>query len=220
MESKDFAGWVSNQALFQRNLIALVVKGFGPSVPDHETLTQTAKTLIEMHALSINGLENGLIYDRVADRCEPKPSKPIFRYGEKYGYPVTELHRHWMEDLLWKKPDSVLVEDTKLSVMFIEPDPTHTLVVDAWLCEEFHPVMFGGIPGVRDLVRENYAAVITVEYDAKTRRGSEINQTAAELLKGLNVQSANPHGRSRLADALAVSLNYKNESICDPGNIR
>ena len=203
--SPDLSEWVTNQSCMQRNLIPILVAGFGPRVPEHEIQTRMLRSIIELHAFKISGFQRSLDYDVHRNVIMPgHPGTPKCTYGEKYCRPIDNFHRTWMSDWL-AKADDLSREDAKVSVLFFEPNSTLDDIVEAYLCENMYPRHLSGLAPRRDITVSHPPAEVYVEYHANTRQGETINLFAKQILKTISIQSSDPDARSALVSSIASS---------------
>lgn len=114
--------------------------------------------IIELHAEHISGLRTGFTvsqYTTTQVRALPTESRAAIHLTEKYGRPVDRTMHSWADryndyqvDNEKKKPASepkIQLEDVTIDVLFIEPDPTGTLVNTAWLGRNLYPAYYSGI---------------------------------------------------------------------------
>jgi len=73
------------------------------------------------------------------------------------------------------------------TVLFIEPDTTHKIVVDAWLSSNMFPKGNGDRTGKRNLTEAGEAPEITVEWTSITMNNEATLVLADKILKTLNV---------------------------------
>lgn len=186
---------VTDMTHYRRNVIPVVIKGFGPSVPNHEELTKIATSMIEMSALRIEGLLSGMAF-QLDENARPtivhryEDTAPHFWYADKLNYPIRKFHQNWMQDLLLPvfqsdtevDENNSLFIDRTLDVVFIEPDATCTVVTDAWVCKNFYPFVLN-TEGKRDTTGGVAdAATLDVKYHANTECNEAVVALAKELL--------------------------------------
>jgi len=240
----DLAEWVSNQAYVRRNLICLLVeapKGFS-LLPNPESWIATLRALVELHPLSIDGLNAGLEVEFASNPVggggqqqedftdvKETQSKPVFRWGEKYGMPIATFFRGWITNLMMdpntkfanvatlaNKPTDMLSDQSAATMIFIEPDPTHTKVVKSWLITNMMPQGTGEITGRRDLTQANETPTYDISFTGIAQYGIGVDQFAQQLLDGISLTGANPQLRPAFVDAitadiLAAKKGYSNE---------
>ena len=200
----------------RRNIIPVLIRGFSPSVPNSEKLTEAVKTMIELYSTKIDGLYSGFEFQFNGEHLDlverHSDSVPVIEYANLYG-PFKDLHRHWMEELLLpvfkEHPDLEIDDerlvDTTVDVLFFEPDPTHTVAVAAWFCKNFHPFSVE-MEGVRDIQRPLQPS-LRVKYAGKTEQGEAIDKLAASTLSQLIAASSNPYERADFVNRAASNTN-------------
>ena len=241
----DYTQWVSNQSYIRRNLFCLLVeapRGF-TYLQNGDKYTGVLKSLVELHALSIDGLNAGLevetsetpvggsgqMQQHFTNVTEAR-SNPVFRFDEKYGMPVASFFRSWITHLMMdphskvanigtlsgNKPTDMLADMYSATMIFIEPDPTHTKVVKSWLCTNMFPTGTGEIVGRRDLTAAGEQTTYDITFTALTQFGLGVDQFAQRLLDGINITGANPYLRPAFineisADVRAAAVGYENQ---------
>ena len=209
--SPDVSEWVTNQSYTQRNLIPILVAGFGPRVPEYEIQTRVLRSIVELQAIKIAGFQRSLDYDAHRNVIMPgHPGTPKCTYVEKYGRPIDNFHRTWMSDWL-ANADDLSREDAKVSVLFFEPNSTLDDIVEAYLCENMYPRHLSGLAPRRDITMSHPTAEVYVEYHADTRQDESTNLLAKEILKTISIQSSNPYARSALVSSIASSQDVKKQ---------
>lgn len=151
----DLTEWISNQQYVARNLITVVVRNLKATEEHGDLLGMSIRAILEVHPLSIKGFWTGFCADH-----SYMPS-PTFRLAEKYGRPVDRVLTAWREDydryrnVLCPAPGQQVPtrEEATIDVMFFEVDPTHTVIVKAWLGTDMFPLEYEGIESSRDVVR-------------------------------------------------------------------
>lgn len=218
----DLTSYVSNSSYVKRNLIALLIeapRGFD-DLENGDLYKSTLKALVELHPKSIEGLQQSLTVDHAENavggggemqedftNVTRTRSTPTFVWNEKYGKPVTYFLRNWITGLIMdpitKYPTVVskglrslqdlLPDYTGMTVLFFEPDPTHTKVLEAWLCTNMRPKTTGDITGRRDLTQANETQDLSIEFTALTQVGLGVTQLAQRLLNSMNLTGLNPN---------------------------
>lgn len=231
----DFSAYVSNSAYVKRNLIALLVeapRGF-QDLDDPDRYVNTLKALVELHARTIDGLNATLTVDFVENavggagevqqdvgNVTRARSEPVFTWTEKYGKPVQSFLESWIINLIMepgnkvpavvtrgtRRPTDLLPDYNSMTVMFIEPDPTHTKVQTAWLCTNMKPNGAGDKTGRRDLTAGGESLDISVTFSALTQVGVGVDKFAQQLLDELNLTGSNPNLRPAFVDSIEADV--------------
>lgn len=232
----DLTEWVSNQAYIKRNLICLLVeapKGF-QYLPNPEYWVATLRALVELHPLSIEGLNAGLEVEvtdnpvggggqRHQDFTDVKEatSAPVFRWSEKYGMPVAAFLRGWITNLMMdqnskfanvatlsasNRPSDMLADMYSATMAFIEPDPTHTKVVKSWLVTNMWPLKTGEITGRRDLTQAGEPTVYDIGFSGIAQYGLGVDAFAQKLLDGITITGANPYNRPAFLNSISADV--------------
>jgi hypothetical protein len=234
--SQDLTEWVSNQAYVRRNLICLLVeapKAF-QLLPNPEYWIATLRALVELHPMSIDGLNAGLEVETIENpfggggqmqhdftNVTETQSVPVFRWNEKYGMPISSFLRGWITNLLMDPnskfaniatlgpqfaPSDMLADMYTATMAFIEPDPTHTRVVKSWLVTNMFPKGTGDIVGRRDLTQAGEAQSIDVTFTGIAQFGLGVDYFCQQLLSGINLTGANPHLRPAFVDRIDADI--------------
>ena len=80
-----------------------------------------------------------------------------------------------------------------MSVLFFEPDPSHTRVIEAWLCTNMQPMSAGDITGSRDLTAASEMITHSIEFTALTQVGFGVRKFAQSIFNQMNL--INPQTR-------------------------
>jgi hypothetical protein len=234
--AQDLTEWVSNQAYVRRNMICLLVeapKAF-QLLPNPEYWIATLRALVELHPMSIDGLNAGLEVETIENpfggggqmqhdftNVTETQSVPVFRWNEKYGMPISSFLRGWITNLLMDPnskfaniatlgpqfaPGDMLADMYTATMAFIEPDPTHTRVVKSWLVTNMFPKGTGDITGRRDLTQAGEAQSIDVTFTGIAQFGLGVDYFCQQLLSGINLTGANPHLRPAFVDRIDADI--------------
>ena len=218
----DFEGYVSNSAYVKRNIIAVLVEyplGFN-HLPHPERWIRTLKALVELHPASITGLASTLTVNYAEhavggagelqedfSNVLRERTRPVFNWTEKYGKPINAFLDGWITNLMMDpitkvpnvmtrhghKPFDLLPDYTGMTVLFIEPDPTHRQVVTSWLCTNMHPMTAGEVIGRRELTSDGELAEYSVGFTSLTQVGMGVDLFAQRYLDDMNLSAVNPN---------------------------
>lgn len=228
--------WVSNQSYIPHNIFCLLIeppKGFA-LLKNPEKWVSALRSLVELHPLTIEGLNAGLTVETVSNAIggagqvqedyvdvKEEPSKPVFRWVEKYGMPIQKLLRTWITYLLMnphsKYPDVITLADGvkpkewtadmyTATMMFIETDPTHTKVMKSWLITNMFPLSDGGLTARRELAAGQQALTLDITFTGIAQFGFGTDKFAQELLDGISTVGANPMARAAFVDKISADV--------------
>jgi hypothetical protein len=109
--SPNLTEWVSNQAYIRRNLICILLEapGFFQLMPNPEIWVRSLKSLVELHARTIEGFNAALTVEfaehpvggagemqqEVTDVKRVR-TEPVFGFVEKYGRPIQTFLEMWI----------------------------------------------------------------------------------------------------------------------------
>jgi len=227
----ELAEWVSNQTYVRKNVICILIEaptGF-QRLPNAAVWVQTLRSLVELHALSIDGLNAGLEVEFASnpvggagqvqeDFTDVKEtlSNVTFRWNEKYGMPVANFFRGWITNLMMDPnskvanmftiaagsgPTDQLSDVTSATMLFLEPDPTYTKVVKSWLITNMMPKSTGEITGKRDLTQAAEAVTYDIQFTGITQFGNGVDLFAQSILETISITGANPLNRPAFVKA-------------------
>lgn len=218
----DFTGYVANAAYVRRNIICQLVaapRGFR-DLDNPEIWEQTLKSLVELHAKSIEGLQSTLTVEHVENavggagemqqdvsNVTRARSTPTFVWNEKYGMPVRAFLEGWVQMLVMdpgtkapgiiatgKRPSDLLPDYNGATMLFFEPDPTFTKVTKAWLCTNMRPNnQVAENTGRRDLTQGGESLDYNVEFTALTQVGARVIEFAQARLNAMSLNGMNPN---------------------------
>lgn len=214
-------------------------RGF-QDLPNPDKWVATLKNLIELHANSIEGLQSTLTVDFVENavggagemqedlsNVTRARSTPTFTWTEKYGKPINRFLTGWITNLMMdpitkvprvsmgvasgEGPSDLLPDYTGCTILFIEPDPTHTSVVEAWLCTNMHPKTAGEVLGSRDLTSGGESSTYSVEFTSLTQVGYGVDTLAQRFLDELSMSGVNPNVQPAFVEEIEADIR-KSES--------
>lgn len=227
----ELTEWVNNQAYVRRNLICLLIEapsGF-QEMDDPDYWVGTLRSLVELHAESITGLNStltaefaetpvgggGQVQQDVTNVTEAR-SQPVFRWKEKYGMPVNRFLSAWMRYLMLdpnskvasintiagvRVPD-MLADRTTATMLFIEPDPTHSQVVKAWLGANMQPHTSGDNIGSKDKTQAGETASYDIEFTGIVVSNLGVHKFAQQIMDTISITGASPYSRNSFVDAI------------------
>lgn len=243
----EYSEWVSNKAYVKRNMIALLIEaptGF-QLLNNPDKWVSTLRALIERFPIRITGIQSGLEVETVESspvggggemhedftNVTRARSQPVFTWNEKDGRPVTAFLEGWVMNLIMDPeskvagvantnnlPPDMLADRYTMTVLFIEPDITHSKVVNAWLSTNMHPKgNIAEVTGLRDKAAAGETQNLDVNFTAITQHGVGVRAFAQAMLDSISITNANPNLRPAFvqaitADVAAANVGYANQA--------
>lgn len=133
-----------------RSVIPFVVRR-GKKVP--KELYEALRAIIELHTAEISGFSTGL---RVTESStglqsvEYDGAELTSQLTDRYGKPMTHTLTEYVQKSHAAKWAGM--SEYFIGVLFVEPSPDYTGIVDAWYYENFRVKRIDGIPAKRDLL--------------------------------------------------------------------
>lgn len=248
----DKGAYSSNTAYGRRSIIPFLLEiptGFR-LLHDPDTFTRSLKALVELHPKTIEGLQSTLSVEFMSNpvggageiqedftKVTRTPSTPTFTFGEKYGKPVNSLFDIWIRMLMMdpetnyagiisqgNKPTDMLADFASMSMLFVEPDPTHTYAQEAWLCTNMKPKSAGEVVGSRDITQGNQQTDYSIEFTAITQVGLGVKQLGQRYLQAMALGGMNPHLKPAFlqksdADVASSDRGYEVKMAADARNV-
>lgn len=224
--------WASTTHYVRRNLVCLLLeapKGF-KDMPDPTFWVSALKSMVEVHAKSWDGFTSGLTVDVGAETAvggggekfhdftnvTRAQTVPVSTFTDLYGRPIQQFLHDWITYLIadpdtkvpmlstvsGKAPTDLLADMYSATMLFYEPDPTHTKVAKAWLTTNMFPKSTGDILGKRDLTAAGEALEISVEWTGLTQTGMGVVNFAQQLVDNIILTNANPNLRQAFMQAI------------------
>ncbi len=204
-------------------------------MPDSQKWVDSLKSLVELHARTIEGLNGGLtvefdehpvggageMHQEITDVKRAR-SEPTFTFVEKYGMPIQNFLSAWikygMADPNTKYPliasinedvGDMLFDWFTCSCLFIEPDPTHKRAVKSWVGTNMMPKSNGEIIGKRDLTSASEVLTLSIEFTGIFQFGmgkDGTNVFAQSILDGINLAKADPSSAPSFISSIAADV--------------
>lgn len=229
-----YAEWVSYTQYVRHNLLVYLVeapRGFR-LLPDGDVYINTLKSLVEVHALSVTGLNAGLTVETAetpiggAGERQQDPtnvtrevSNATFRINEKYGRPVQRFLESWITNLIMD-PNSkyaniatiaggindLLSDMYAATMLFVEPDPSLTKVNKAWLGANMFPLSTGEITGAKDLTAPGETLTYDITMAGFFQYGKGVDAFAETILQTIQLTGANPQAAQAFVPGIDANV--------------
>lgn len=231
----SYKAYVNSANYVRKNLIAVVIqspRGFN-DLPEPQKWHAAWKAIIEEGSIRISGLQATLTVDNAetayggAGEMFQDPTKvsrarstPVHTHVEKYGKPFNRFYTGWITYLIGHpdtgvpaisqisgtQPSDLLPDYIGGTVLYLEPDPTHTKVVEAWLSTNMRPNTAGPVEGSRDLTAPGQTVEFDVEYTALTQHGLGVIQFAQQVFDEINQTGINPNRIEAHTQAISADV--------------
>lgn len=232
--SPVYAEWVNNAKYIRKNMIAILMEpptGFEYLDPSG-TMTSTLKALVELHAMSIEGLNSKLTVDFAEspfgaggqfqeDPTDVKEERAniSFKFEEKYGMPIFNFFKYWITGLimdpntkvptiatLQNRPPDMLPDRYSATMLFIEPDPIHNKVVKACLVTNMIPKDTGDAVMRRELTAAGEQTTYDIPFTGIPQWSIGVDALAQRILDSLSITGANPQRRAAFLDGISADV--------------
>lgn len=216
--------WVSQTHYVRKNLHCFLLeapRGFD-LLPEPQYWIRALKNMVEVHAKSIEGLNAGLsatfgetavsgggeIFEDTTNVTRER-SNVTFGFTDLYGRPMQTFLQNWIlylmgdpdnkvpmiNTLTTSRPYTMLADISSATMLFVEPDATHTKVAKAWLGTNMRPRDNGKVEGKRDLTSPGDLSELSVGFTGVYQSGIGVDTFAQAILNSLNMNNANPNLR-------------------------
>lgn len=227
--------WV-NQTHYVRSQIHCILLeaplGF-QYLPEPAFWVSALKNMVEVHARTINGLNRGyeVAYSETAvsgggevfedaTNVTRERSNVTFGLTDLYGRPMQTFIENWITYLIGDpdnkipmintlttvRPNDMLADMSSATMLFIEPDPTHSKVNKSWLGTNMRPRGTGAIEGRKDLTAAGDLSEIDIGFTGVYQSGVGVDLFAQAILNSLNMNNANPNLRTAFAQGIASDV--------------
>lgn len=232
----QYAEWVNNAAGIRKNLICLLVdypRGFD-KLPEKDEWIKTLRQLVEVHPLSITGLNATLTVATTGNpfggdgqqQLDPtnvtmEPTNVSMRWNEKYGHPISKFWSQYIRLLIMDpqtkvagistlggdRPGDMLPDMRSFACAFIEPDPQHNKVVRSWVVTNLFPQGSGEVVGSRDITADAEVPSIDIQFGGIAQFGYGVDVFCQQLLDGIDITGANPLNRPSFIQSMDADVN-------------
>ncbi len=227
--------WVSQTHYVRRNIHCILLeapRGF-QYLPEPAFWISALKNMVEVHARTITGLNAGLdvsysevavsgggeLFEDVTD-VKRERSNVTFGFTDLYGRPMQTFIQNWILYLLGDpenkipmintlttvRPSDMLADMSSATMLFIEPDPTHSKVAKSWIGTNMRPRLTGEIAGRKDLTAAGDLSELDIGFTGVYQSGIGVDMFAQAILNSLNMNNANPNLRPAFAQGIASDV--------------
>lgn len=199
---------------------------------DPQTFVRSLKALMELHPRSIEGLQSTLTAEFASQivgaageiqedvtKTTRTPSNPTFNFVEKYGKPINSMFDIWMRMLMMdpdtnyagvisraNRPTDMLSDFASMTMLFVEPDPTHQFCQEAWLCTNMKPKSAGEVVGSRDITTGRQQTEYSIEFTAITVNNLGTRMLGQRYLQAMSLSGMNPFLKPAYLDKASADV--------------
>lgn len=227
--------WVSQTHYVRRNIHCILLeapRGF-QYLPEPAFWITALKNMVEVHARTIEGLNAGIEVESTqvavsgageqfedTSNVTRTRSDVTFGFTDLYGRPMQTFLENWIlylmgdpnnkipmiNTLTTVRPNELLADMASATMLFIEPDPTHSKVAKSWLGTNMRPRGTGAIEGRKDLTAAGDLSELSVGFTGVYQYGIGVDLFAQAILNSLNLNNANPNLRPAFAQGIASDV--------------
>jgi hypothetical protein len=238
----DLANIASNTPYVRRNVIPFLIEAprFFQYMPNADVLVRCLKAMIEVHTRSIDGLNKQLTVTsaespwggsgeriQTPTNVERAVSTPTHGMWELQGRAISKFVRFWIQfgigDENTKVPLVVANGNITASqydqtffgatVLYVEPDPTMTDVVDAWLVTNMYPTQTAPWEGSKDASQLGQTLDISQEFTGIADVSMGTHLFAKQKLQELNLLGLNPNERPLWLERVSADVQAATNGI-------
>jgi hypothetical protein len=103
-------------------------------------------------------------------------------------------------------PTDMLLDRYSATMLFIEPDPTHRYVLDAWVTTNMFPKGTGQISAKRDLTSPGEIRTLDIDFTGVSQYGAGVRRFAQEILTNIDITGANPFLRNSFIQRISADV--------------
>ena len=204
-----------------------------------ERLVATLKALMEVHAKSIQGLDQSLEVEfsttpfggageqmETVAKVKRAQSSPQYDWVERIGKPITKFWNFYILNILGnpdsnvpaavsrgqQKPYGLYPDFTAFTMMFVQADRTQRYVDHAWLCSNMMPKSGAKIEGSRDVTETPQGVTVSIGFTCLQQVGAGVDRLAQTMLDAANQTGLDPNNRRPWLRAIEADVKARNDS--------
>lgn len=228
--------WVSSAAYKRQNVIPILLQepvAF-QALPNPEYWTNTLKALVEQHPQTIDGLNATYEVETAETPVGGGGQRQLefvnvtegqtnvnMTWTDKYGMPIRKFWQRYITYLMMDPNSKVSVISTlekgrdftdwlpdmySFSMLFIEPDPHHVSVTQAWIVSNMFPQNSGEIVGRRDITAGLELATVDIPFGGIAQFGPGVDEYAQTVLDSINITGCSPLHREAFIKDISANV--------------
>lgn len=240
----NLANLAANTPYIRRNIVPFLIEAprFFRYADNSDMLVKCLKAFVETHTRTIDGLNQQLSVDyaeapvggsgeriQTATNVTRAVSNPTHGCWELQGRAISKFIKWWIQYGIGDENTKVplIVSNGRVSadmydqtfmgatILYVEPDPTFTDVVSAWLCTNVQPTATPPWEGSKDASQLGQNLDINVEFTAISDVSVGVELYARELIQQLNLAGMNPNERPLWMEGVSADVLKANNGIDD-----
>lgn len=238
----DLANIASNTPHTPRNLLAFLIEAprFFQYTTNPDLAVRCLKALVENHTRTIDGLQQTITVEtgdamvggsgeriQVPTNVTRAVSTPNHGLWELQGRAVAKFLKWWITFGIGDENTKIplVVADGQVSaedydatfygatILYIEPDPTMTEVVSAYLCTNMFPTSSTPWENRKDVAQLGQNIDINIEFTALTDVSLGTLMYAKEFLQSLNLAGLNPNETELALEGISADVRKANMGL-------
>lgn len=204
-----------------------------------ERLVATLKALMEVHARTIQGLDQSLEVEfsttpfggageqmETVAKVKRAQSQPQYDWVERIGKPITKFWNYYILNILGnpdsnvpaavsrgqQKPYGMYPDFTAFTMMFVQADRTQRWVDHAWLCSNMMPKSGAKIEGSRDITETPQGVTVSIAFTCLQQVGAGVDALAQTMLNQANQTGLDPNNRRAWLRSIEADVKSRTDS--------
>lgn len=204
-----------------------------------ERLVATLKALMEVHARTIQGLDQSLEVEfsttpfggageqmETVAKVKRAQSQPQYDWVERIGKPITKFWNYYILNILGnpdsnvpaavsrgqQKPYGMYPDFTAFTMMFVQADRTQRWVDHSWLCSNMMPKSGAKIEGSRDVTETPQGVTVSIAFTCLQQVGAGVDALAQTMLDQANATGLDPNNRRAWLRAVEADVKSRTDA--------
>lgn len=202
-------------------------------------LVATLKALMEVHARTIQGLDQSLEVEfsttpfggageqmETVAKVKRAQSQPQYDWVERIGKPITKFWNYYILNILGNpdsnipaavsrgqtRPYGMYPDFTAFTMMFVQADRTQKFVDHAWLCSNMMPKSGAKIEGSRDITETPAGVTVSIGFTCLQQVGAGVDKLAQAMLDQANQTGLDPNNRRAWLQSIEADVKSSTDS--------
>lgn len=240
----DLANIASNTPFVQRNTLAFLIEAprFFQFTTNPEQAVRSLKAMLETHTRTIDGLNQQITVEtadaayggsgeriQVPTNVTRATSSPNHGMWELQGRAIQRFIKWWIVYGIGDENTKVplVVADGQVSAedydatfygattLYVEPDPTMTDVVSAYLCTNMYPLSTGPWESSKDVSQMGRNLDLSIEFTAATDVSIGTLLFARKMIQSLSIAGLNPNENPLWLENVSADVQSATNGLAD-----